>query len=658
MIVATAGHVDHGKTALVRALTGVDTDRLPEEKRRGISIDLGFAFLQTACGNSIAFVDVPGHERFVRNMIAGVAAIDAGLLVVAADDGVMPQTREHLDILELLGVPSGIVAITKTDRVDAARIHDVEREVTALLAGRSWRPAAILAISALRLTGLDELRAALLDMQRHAGARDRHLDRAFRFIVDRSFIAPGSGTVVTGTVVSGRVEAGTSLILSPAGTRVRVRGIEQNRHAVNVARAGERCAVNLVGVERSEVGRGDYLLAERLHAPTQRLDVEIRLVHDATKRLAHWTPVHLHIGTGDVLARVVTSPKASIAPGEPTFAQLILQEPVAAFTGDRFLLRDQSARTTIAGGTVVDPFAPARRRRVDATPRLAALTRPTPEAALHALVRCTPDGVDASAFGRRFALADTALQRLLQQPSIILLRGRTLLAFEADAIAALAKRIVEKLGEYHQSFPWELGIAVAELHRRAACPFDARNFESLLRKLAARGVVDVVRECVALPTHRPKRRDDAQQFLVDVTPELVRARYTGLRVAELAAFARVDADVATRHLAQLLSTGNVVRFREDRYLLSSTIDEAARAARALARANGGSFSAAQFRDHAGIGRNLTIELLELLDRRGITSRIGNARHLRETGMPLGGNVGGSVSALLGESAIEHGARRP
>jgi selenocysteine-specific elongation factor len=417
---------------------------------------------------------------------------------------------------------------------------------------------------------------------------------------------------------------------------------------VDVAQAGERYAVNLVGVERREVGRGDCLLADELHAPTERLDVELRLARHATKGLAHWTPVHVHIGTGDVLARVATSPRAGIAPGEPVFAQLILATPVAAFTGDRFLLRDQSARATVAGGIVVDPFAPARRRGVDPTARLAALTRPAPEAALDALLRCTPEGVDVPAFGRRLALADAPLQRLIQRRSIVLVRSRTLLAFDADAIAAIGARIVEILREYHQSVPWELGIPVIELFRRTACRLDARTFEAVLRKFAERGVIDMARDRAALPTHRPTRRDDAQQFLAAIASGLGDAGYAGLTVPQLAELAGVDGEVAARHLAQLLSTGNLVRFRDDRYLLSSTVGEAADAARTLAEANGGRFSAAQFRDHVGIGRNLTIDLLELLDRRGITSRIGNARHMREAEPPVEGNgrsTHASASAL-------------
>jgi selenocysteine-specific elongation factor len=657
MIVATGGHVDHGKTALVRALTGVDTDRLPEEKRRGISIDLGFAYLQAPGGPSIAFVDVPGHERFVRNMIAGIAAIDVGLLAVAADDGVMPQTREHVDIFDLLAVRHGIVAITKTDRVDSDRVDEVERQVAALIDGRDWRPAAIIATSAPGRIGLDLLHRTLLDLRQSVDSHADLVEHAFRFIVDRSFVSPGSGTVVTGTVVSGTLEPGATVIVSPAGIRVRVRRIQQNHGAIHVARAGERCAMNLVGIERCKVGRGDYLLAEHLHAPTTRLDVELRLVGDATATLAHRTPVHLHAGACDRLARVLTAPRTCIKAGERSFAQLVLEKPIPAFSGDRFVLRDQSARATIAGGTVIDPFAQRRRRQIDPAPRLSALCAGAPEAALDALVRCSPEGVDVAAFARRFALADAPLQRLLQRPTIALLRDSRLRAFDADSIFALTTRIVETLGDYHRRLPSESGMTLPQLRERVDRAFPPAPFETLVRKLMERGIVDITRDHVALPMHRPNRRDDTLQFLTAVERELRAARYAGLRAAQLAALAGVNAEAASLHLEQLLATGGLERFRDDRYLLSSTVDDAANAARAVAQANGGRFTAAQFRDHAGIGRNLAIELLEFLDRRGFTSRVGDVRYLRKGARTVGDEAPSIAAESRLEGASESAARR-
>ena len=345
MIVATAGHIDHGKTALVRSLTGVDTDRLPEEKARGISIDLGFAYMRTPGGATIGFVDVPGHERFVRNMLAGVCGIDFVLFVVAADDGVMPQTIEHLHIMELLSVKRGIAVITKIDRVAPAQVDEVTASVRALLAPTGLAAIEVLPVSALTGAGMAPLRTAL---ENAAGAQGRESQqgRRFRYAVDRVFSVAGSGTVVTGTVFNGAVAAGDKLRLSPAGIEVRVRGLQKDGKAASGATAGERCALNLTGVDLSHVMRGDWVVDPGLHAPTQRLDVRLRLLDTEKHPLAHWTPVHLHLGAGDVLARVSIRRGGSIKPGESALVQLVTEKPVSALSCDRFIVRDQSALRT------------------------------------------------------------------------------------------------------------------------------------------------------------------------------------------------------------------------------------------------------------------------------------------------------------------------
>jgi selenocysteine-specific elongation factor len=373
MIVATAGHIDHGKTALVRALTGVDTDRLPEEKARGISIDLGFAYLQGEAG-LIGFVDVPGHERFVRNMLAGVAGIDLALLVVAADDGVMPQTREHLQILHLLDVRRGIVVISKTDRVSSARVAEVADEVQALLSGTSLAAAPVHRVSAIKGEGVDGLRQTLAAAA--AAHRSRYRDgHHFRLAVDRVFSVAGTGTVVTGTVFHGRVKRGDRLVVSPAGHAVRVRGIEIRGLAAEDAQAGDRCALSLAGAEAAQVKRGDWVVEEPLHAPTQRIDVLLKLLPSERSPLEHWTPVHLHLGTDALTARVATPRAHPIQPGASAHAQLVFDRPILAVNSDRYIVRDQSGRRTLGGGIVLDPFAPRRKPGAHRPAQLAALER-------------------------------------------------------------------------------------------------------------------------------------------------------------------------------------------------------------------------------------------------------------------------------------------
>jgi selenocysteine-specific elongation factor len=384
MIVATAGHIDHGKTLLVKTLTGVDTDRLPEEKARGISIDLGFAYLPLPGGELIGFVDVPGHERFIRNMLAGVCGIDYALLVVAADDGVMPQTVEHLHILDLLHVKRGAAVITKIDRVDAPRVSEVEREVRALLHDTGLADATIVPVSALAGLGMAELRAMLTAEATRASAR-RIEGEHLRYAIDRTFSVAGSGTVVTGTVFNGAVKTGDRLVVSPAGLEVRVRGIQIQGKAADRAVAGQRCALNLSGADLASVRRGDWVLAAEIHKPSERIDARVSVLASEEHSLEHWTPVHLHLATSDVTARVATRRGVSVAPGADAIVQLVLDQPIGALRGDRFILRDQSATRTIGGGFVLDPFAPATRRSAPARgAALAAVEHDTPEDALGA----------------------------------------------------------------------------------------------------------------------------------------------------------------------------------------------------------------------------------------------------------------------------------
>ena len=360
MIVATAGHVDHGKTALIRALTGVETDRLPEEKERGLTIDLGFAYLPLADGDVLGFVDVPGHEKFLRNMVAGVAGIDIALLVVAADDGVMPQTEEHLAVLDLLGVREGLVALTKTDIVDDARAEQVTADVEGLLADTTLAGSQIFPVAAPAGAGVDRLKDHLLGLV--AAKAERAAVGNFRLAVDRSFVIRGAGTVVTGTAHAGHATVGERLLVAPAMREVRLRGVHAQDRPSDKARAGWRCALNLAGVERSDVVRGDWIVAADAPAPSRRLDVRLHVLASEERPLKHWTPAHIHHGAAHLTGRIAVIGAGSLAPGTSGLAQLVLETPVVAAAGDRLVLRDQSAQRTIGGGQVIDPFGPSRGR--------------------------------------------------------------------------------------------------------------------------------------------------------------------------------------------------------------------------------------------------------------------------------------------------------
>ncbi len=450
MIVATAGNIDHGKTTLVRTLTGVDTDRLPEEKARGISIDLGFAYWQTPGDHlTVGFVDVPGHERFVRNMLAGVCGIDYVVLVVAADDGVMPQTVEHLNIVELLSVNRGVALITKTDRVALERVAEVAASVKELLASTGLSAIDVLPVSAVSGAGVEPLRKALADAARNL-RRAGQQGRQFRFAVDRVFSVAGSGTVVTGTVFAGAVSAGDRMMLSPAGIEVRVRGIQKDGKAADRAVAGERCALNLAGVEVAGASRGDWVLAPALHTPAQRIDVRLHLLQSEARALRHWTPVHLHHGAADVTARIVIRRGAEIRPGESAPAQLLLDKPLAALNGDRFIVRDQSALRTMGGGVIVDPYAPVRRRDPDLrTAQLAALENSDPGAALAALLAGSPGGVDLSWFARIRNLDQPYLAELLRANDLVVIGKEPRTGLPRAAAEAIQAGVRQALQRFH-----------------------------------------------------------------------------------------------------------------------------------------------------------------------------------------------------------------
>lgn len=381
MIIATAGHIDHGKTLLVKALTGTDADRLPEEKKRGMTLDLGFAYTDLANGARLGFIDVPGHERLVHNMLAGVTGIDCALLVVAADDGPMPQTREHLAILDILGVSRGLVALTKIDRVPAERVQEVQNEISELLADRSLADAPIFPVSAITNTGIDELSAKItaLSEEVHNTAEGGH----FRLGVDRVFTVAGAGLVVTGTAFSGQVAREDRLWIAGFDTQARVRGIHANNADSQTGRAGDRLAINLAGIDKDDIARGDWLVADPSLQLYKKLDVRLRVVADARRPLRHWTPVHVHLGAKNVPGRVAVLGAENIEPGQSALAQLVLDEAVGACAHDRFVIRDQSAQVTLGGGHVIDLFPPRRgRARADRLAVLNALDTPDHTSAL------------------------------------------------------------------------------------------------------------------------------------------------------------------------------------------------------------------------------------------------------------------------------------
>jgi selenocysteine-specific elongation factor len=631
MILATAGHIDHGKTALVQALTGVDADRLPEEKRRGLTIDLGFAYARLPDGTELGFVDVPGHERFLPNMLAGVLSIDRVLLVVAADDGLRPQTLEHLDILELIGVAEVTGVVTKTDRVERARAEAVVAEVKELLAAAGFAGSPIFPVSSRTGEGIAALTGHLRQSARLAEANRAATPATglFRMPIDRAFTLPGIGLVVTGTVAAGTVTAGDRLSVSPSGIAVRVRGLHSQNSAVESVAAGGRCAVNVAGSfpDGREPRRGDWLLAPERHAPAQRLDLFVRASRYAEMPLRDGLPVHLHLGTADIVSRVAVLGARPIAPGESGFIQVDFEQPIGALYGDRAVLRDHGARHTLAGGRVVDPFPPRRGRRLPS--RLAVLEAYAEADPMEALLRILKiEGL--------VALQDFALARNLAPAELEVLTGtgaflrvgtaRAPIAVTPGRLAALSDNIVAALAASHQAQPDMLGPTRLALVAKLRTLAPEVALEAALAELAAAG--RVVREGGVwhLPEHRPRLTQADERLWERIRPLLAAEDLRPPRVRELASVLGFEPEVVERFLARAERLGRVARVAANRFFLPETLARLAGITQELAEGSPeGTFTAAVFKNRSGVGRNLTIQILEYFDRIGVTRRQGDSR---------------------------------
>lgn len=614
MIVALAGHVDHGKTALVRALTGIDPDRLPDEKARGMTIDLGFAHTVLPDGSTVGFVDVPGHERFLTNMLAGVLSIDSVLLVVAADDGPMPQTHEHLAVLALTGVTEIAVAITKIDRVDAERVAEVRGLVRETLARAGYSNPEIMPVSAIVGSGMDSLRAWIAD--KAAAWQRRSAAGGFRLAIDRGFLVPGAGLVVTGTVASGSVSVGDRLVLSPAFLAARVRGIQVHHAAAETASAGDRCALAITGtrIEKTTVHRGDWLVAPSLHAPTARLDVAVRLVEGRT--LKHASPVHVHIGSASVRARVLVQ-------GEDGFAHLTLARETAALFGDRVILRDEGTGRVVAGGRVIDPFPPKRRvPREQRAASLAAMALPDTQDALNGLL-ATEGWVDLP----RFALARNLDSVDHLTGGIRVGRATHPILISPDTGEALGAALLRTLAVWHDKHPDLPGPGKAALLSGLRAWPEEIAEAVLLDRLARRDILR--RDAVYhLPEHRTRLSPADASAWKRIEPAVAAEPLRPPRVREIAELLSIGPEEAESLLVRLERFGLLLRVAPNRFFPPAGVVALGEIAAALtAELEEGTFTAAAFNQRSGIGRNLAIQVLEYLDKIGITRRQGERRHV-------------------------------
>ena len=631
MIIGTAGHIDHGKTTLVRALTGVETDRLKEEKARGISIELGYAYSPLPNGDVLGIIDVPGHEKFVHTMAAGAVGIDHALLVVAADDGVMPQTLEHLEILQLLGVRRGSVALTKVDRVLPQRIADVHREINAILGVTALADSPIFETNAAEPgnAGVKALREHLQVQAQMMQARPR--DGLFRLAVDRVFTLPGQGTVVTGTVFNGQVRVGDTLAHSASGQAVRVRSIHAQNQSSDSGVAGQRCALNLAGIGKDEIERGDWIMDQRLLQATDRLDIHLHLLSEAPL-LAQWTPVHVHLGTKRTTGHVALLQDQAIEPGTEARVQLVLDAPVFALPGDRLILRNAQASRTIAGGMVLDPYAPSRKRRsaermayLDAMEQLIARNDFKP------LIAQAPHGIARSQLVRLggHAFPEASLADTIQLP----IAGGDALVLGLQRWQQLQTQVIDSLARFHEKSPDEPGVNAARLRRMALPGLQQGSYDALYQ-----GLVDALLNSqllastgawLHLPQHSVQLSSAEQTLAEKLLPAIAAGRYDPPWVRDLARDHAAGEELVRQLLKKLSRQGQLFQVVKDLFYAASRMDELAALVADIASQHArGEVEASAFRDATGLGRKRAIQILEFFDRTGYTRRVRDAHLLR------------------------------
>ncbi len=636
MIIGTAGHIDHGKTTLVKAITGVDADRLKEEKARGITIDLGFAYWPQPDGSVLGFVDVPGHERFVHTMMAGAQGVDAVMLVIAADDGIMPQSREHLEILSMLGPRLGVVALTKIDRVDEARRHRVLADIAGFLEGTVLADAPIHPVSSLTGEGLDALKEALAGMHR-AYQRVRS-DRLFRLAVDRSFLLQGAGLVVTGTILDGEVVNGDEVIVSPIGLPARVRSIHAQNRVTDKAMAGDRCALNLSGpgLDKDKVQRGAMILAPFGHAPTRRADADVTVAPGARKGLTQWMPVRLHHATSDIQAHLVLLGDETPQPGMNVPVQIVTEQPFAAFRLDRFVLRDPSASFTLGGGRFLDLRPPERKRRTpERMAQLHALAEADWRVALCRLLDASSAAIDLVTFAQDNGEALSAVLAECERAGAALMRlGQRPHALGARLLCHIAGAVRESLASFHAANPDLMGMGLERLRLLAAPRLAAPLFRSVLRDFIGEGWLAMDGNWIRLASHSVAMSLEDENLLFEIRPLISgKERFRPPRVRDLAQSLQEDEQTIRALLRRCGRAGELDEVAQDHFFLRIAVAEAVQLAVGLEADTGGWFAASTFRDRLEeasggvVGRKVAIQVLEFFDRHGVTIRRGDLRRV-------------------------------
>jgi selenocysteine-specific elongation factor len=628
VVVGTAGHIDHGKTSLVKALTGTDTDRLPEEKARGITIDLGFAFLEEPDGLTVEIVDVPGHERFIKNMLAGVGGIDLAMLVIAADEGVMPQTREHFAICSLLHIAGGLVVLTKTDLVEPDWLELVRDDVSGLTRGTFLEGAPIVSVSARTGAGIDELRAVLRDLAGKVPSRGT--DQLPRLPIDRVFTIKGFGTVVTGTLMAGRLRLDDRVEVFPAGLQTKIRGLQTHGRSVTESSAGQRTAVNLQGVDRAAVERGNVLGLAGTLVPSTLVDGTLELLPDAPRPLKTRDRVRVHSGTSEVMARVLLLDRPELVPGASAFARFRLEAPLVALPGDRFVIRSYSPMLTIGGGTLLDIAPP--RFKLKAPAHLAhvrLLSEGSPEGVVEEHVRHAGGaGVRFGPLSGRVPYGPERLRGLLDG----LQRGERVVAIDRDwfihveSLTRLRDLAVAALEQFHRGAPLRPGMSREELRGRAGAP-DERVFAHLLGALEGEGIVRTDRDKVRLASHEVRLTPEQQKVVGRLEQDYLGAAAAPPSPEEALGRVGLAGDEEHELFQLLVEARKLVRVKESLYFHAHALDAIQDKLVTMLRERK-EIGPGDIKDLLGISRKYAIPLLEFFDSRRVTTRVGERRVLR------------------------------
>jgi selenocysteine-specific elongation factor len=632
IILGTAGHIDHGKTSLIRAMTGINTDRLKEEQLRGITIELGFAYLDLPSGRRLGIVDVPGHERFVKNMVAGATGIDLVLLVIAADEGVMPQTREHLEICMLLGVEHGLVALTKIDLVDEEWRELVMEDMAEFFQDTFLETAPVIPVSAATGEGIPALTAAVDDI---AGKiPERTATGIFRLPVDRVFTMKGFGTVITGTVASGRVRTGDVVMLYPGGTTAKVRGLQVHNDSVGEARAGTRTAVNFQGLEKAAVHRGDVLSTPGALTPSYMTDVFLTYLKGNKKPLKNRARVRFHTGSSEVLGVVALLDSTEVSPGQSTVCQIRLDAPVAAVRDDRFVIRSYSPIRTIGGGFILNPLPPKhKRRQKTVAERLHRLTGgdPAEMIALHAK-DAAHTGIDFARLRIMTNLPEKSLEQhigaLSSKRTLQLVDKETRLYIHGETATALQEQILEILGGYHTQNPLKPGMPREELKSRLPRDLDTKLFHLLITRLDKEGAIAVEEKILRRADHTVSLAGTQSEIKEKMEAAYRDGGLTPPYFRDVISDLGVDAKTARDVMNLLIDSGRVVKVKEELYFSAGALEELKRRLEAHLREHE-SITAPEFKELTGLTRKYLIPLLEYFDSIRFTIRIGDARKLRK-----------------------------